>query len=264
MTDIQRGFRDVDRQVETASFGSYLETMSAALAVEKARTLDLLQPVAGQRLLDVGCGQGTDARHLSAAVGPGGQVVGLDLSRSLLGEAQRANARQPSLGFAVADAHEMPFADSAFDGARTERVLQHVEEPSRVLSEMCRVVRAGGRIVTSEPDWGSLVLDSSDPAAAGEVCDAIWRDRIPNPGIGRELVRRLVDVNATIVEVIPTTVVLRSLDLASEMLSLPHVASAELLEEFRDRDARGRFFAAITGFTVVARAPSSDASQVAG
>ena len=147
-------------------------TVSSALAAEKARTLNLLQPVGGQLLLDVGCGQGADARHLAAAVGPAGQVVGLDLSRSLIREARRANAGQPCLEFAVADAQEMPFADSSFDGSRTERVLQHVEEPSRVLAEMCRVVAPGWPHRRLGPDWGSLVMDSSDPSAAeGVRCD---------------------------------------------------------------------------------------------
>jgi ubiquinone/menaquinone biosynthesis C-methylase UbiE len=51
-------------------------------------------------------------------------------------------------------ATRLEFADAAFDGCRTERVLQHVADPRTAVLEMIRVAKPGGWIVCCEPDWG--------------------------------------------------------------------------------------------------------------
>lgn len=69
----------------------------------------------------------------------------------------------------VADGRCLPFQDSCFDGAWADRVLQHVEDPERVLDEMFRVVRPGGRIVLADPDYATQVLDIEDQNLAAQV-----------------------------------------------------------------------------------------------
>jgi len=126
---------------------------------------DMLQPRAGERVLDIGCGAGTAELILSllqpgeAAPGgdgdPAGQThfVGVDIVRSRLRDAGRA-AREHGLRseFAAADAARLPFASSSFDAAFAVAVLQHVEQPSRTLTELARVMRPGARLVRVEPD----------------------------------------------------------------------------------------------------------------
>jgi ubiquinone/menaquinone biosynthesis C-methylase UbiE len=60
---------------------------------------------------------------------------------------------------AVAELHDLPFADACFDGVRCERVLQHADEPLAALHELARVVRPGGRLVTIDPDRGVFAMD---------------------------------------------------------------------------------------------------------
>ena len=60
--------------------------------------------------------------------------------------------------------------------------------PSRVIEEMTRVVRPGGRVVCAEPDWGSFMIDDEDLEAVDAVA-AAWTSRLRNKYIGRQLGR---------------------------------------------------------------------------
>jgi ubiquinone/menaquinone biosynthesis C-methylase UbiE len=56
----------------------------------------------------------------------------------------------------------LEFPDSSFDGVRSDRTLQHVEDPERALTELVRVVKRGRRVVVMDPDWETLALDAID------------------------------------------------------------------------------------------------------
>ena len=117
------------------------------------RALRLLGLQPGASVLEVGCGTGVFLPALATAVGPSGRIVGLDHSSPLLDEAR---ARVERLGLAdqielvQGDAQALPFEDGQFDAAHCERVLMHLEDPSRAIREMARVVRQGGRVVAAE------------------------------------------------------------------------------------------------------------------
>ncbi|WP_323127061.1 class I SAM-dependent methyltransferase [Rubrobacter marinus] len=104
-------------------------------------------PLAGKRVLDVGCGAGVLARSLSAQ---GARVVGVDPNEQALALAREA---VPEGKFYRAGAQELPFADRSFDGAVFLNSLHHVPEPGMhaALREAARVVKPGGNIVVIEP-----------------------------------------------------------------------------------------------------------------
>jgi ubiquinone/menaquinone biosynthesis C-methylase UbiE len=101
-----------------------------------------IQP--GDRLLDVGCGTGF---LLLAAAQRCGQAVGVDVTPAMLAEAKRRaeEAGLANVALREANAEALPFADSRFDAVLTRLTLHHMADPGRVLSEMYRVCRAGGR-----------------------------------------------------------------------------------------------------------------------
>lgn len=70
---------------------------------------------------------------------------------------------------AVANGRLLPFAAGRFDGAWADRVLQYVAEPGRVLDELLRVVRPGGRVALADPDYDTQVLDIDDEQLARRV-----------------------------------------------------------------------------------------------
>jgi ubiquinone/menaquinone biosynthesis C-methylase UbiE len=254
LTGIPRGFRDVDAVDDTERFGRYLERVASMIAAEKQKTHDLLEPSAGQRLLDVGCGLGDDVRALAARVGPAGAVVGIDVSASLIDSARELGL-PAGVEFHTADAHGLPFTNDSFDGARVERALQHVADPARVLSEMARVVRPRGIVIASEPDWGTLTVDGTDRAATRKVLTALCDEHIRNGWMGRQLVGYLTRAGVEPTEVRPTTLVIRSLPVAIDILGLADVADAatDWFADLQQRENSGSFFASVTAFTVKGR-----------
>jgi SAM-dependent methyltransferase len=89
------------------------------------------------RVLDVACGTGRLAGFFAAEAG---RYTGLDVSRAMLAEAQRA---RPALTWVQGDATRLPFADRSFDLVVTTRFLRHLDAPARtaVLRELARVSR---------------------------------------------------------------------------------------------------------------------------
>jgi SAM-dependent methyltransferase len=106
---------------------------------------DLVGVERGGRYLDLGCSAGLYTRSL--APGDAGEVVGVDISPSMLKEAaRRARERGARPSFARADAHDLPFADACFSGAVCGGTLNELGDPARALRETRRVLETGGRI----------------------------------------------------------------------------------------------------------------------
>ena len=93
----------------------------------------------GSLLLDLACGAGLLAPHVA---GRGHRHVGLDLSATALPQA-RDHGVVPVRG----DVLHLPFADAVADVVVAGEVLEHVEEPLRLVAEACRVLRPGGTLV---------------------------------------------------------------------------------------------------------------------
>ncbi len=142
----------------------------------------------GERLLDVGCGRGEAALGLAQDLGEGGELVGVDLSESMLRVA-RSNARtaRSRVRFTVGDARSLDEPDNSFDAARSERTLQWLADPAAAVGEMVRVVRPGGRISLIDTDWSTFGLDVGDHAIAALVRDAMQTERNRASNVGRRL-----------------------------------------------------------------------------
>lgn len=111
-----------------------------------------LGPLAGKRVLDVGCGKGRFARVFHEQE-PAAELWGLDISEEMLRQVPEGiRTRAGSMT-------ELPFADGFFDGAYATESLEHAVEIERAVGEICRVVKAGGRIAIIDKNaaaWGRL------------------------------------------------------------------------------------------------------------
>lgn len=263
MPGLSGGWSHVDRAADTARYVDYLDAASAMSFFRdyKRRTFELLDIRPGHRLLDVGCGTGDDVRALAPLVGPHGWVVGVDSSATMIAEARRRaqNSGLP-MEFCVGDAHNLGFADQAFDGVRVDRTLQHLARPERALAEAVRVLRTGGRIVVAEPDWDSLLIDAPDRAATRAIvnfrCDSYCQG-----WIGRQLARLLAAAGVAGVDVTGVTLTVRDYATAERLLGLQEAAhgaadagivergaAVRWLESLRAAADAGRFFSAVVGF----------------
>ncbi|MBV9804891.1 MAG: class I SAM-dependent methyltransferase [Solirubrobacterales bacterium] len=125
----------------------------------------------GERVLDLGCGDGTltgvladaaltgvhpDAALSDARGAPGGEVLGVDVAEAAL---RRARARHPRLVFVLAPVDgPLPLDDNAFDVVWASEVIEHVADTARWLSEVRRVLAPRGRLLLTTPDHGRLRL----------------------------------------------------------------------------------------------------------
>jgi SAM-dependent methyltransferase len=117
-----------------------------------ARRAFLLAHVrAGERVLDLGAGDGAFAAELRAA---GCDVVAVDVAEEAL---RRARARVPGLhALPVEEGAPLPLAEDAFDAVWAGEVLEHVADVVGLLAEVRRVLRWGGRLLVTTPYHGRI------------------------------------------------------------------------------------------------------------
>lgn len=143
----------------------------------------LLPPLEGVRVLDLGCARGGFSRDLAQR---GALVTAVDISPAAIAFTQEK--LDPFGGVArVADAAALPFANGEFDVTVALETLHHVANPDEVLDEVVRVTRPGGHIVISVENQvsvqglSSLVLRatgrrvSSAPVWVPMTLPRVWR-----------------------------------------------------------------------------------------
>ena len=123
---------------------------------------ETLQPKAGRRILDVGCGVGTAEVSLGRLRITQVQLFGMDFVLDYVRQASMATkAHNIRAGFMCGDARRLPFAPAAFDSTFCVAVLQHVRDLTAAIHEFARVTKPGGRVVVVEPDNGARYWYSS-------------------------------------------------------------------------------------------------------
>jgi SAM-dependent methyltransferase len=115
--------------------------------------VETLRPRPGNRILDVGCGEGTAEVRIGRLHVSQIRLVGIDLVFDRVKTAkQQVAGHNQRVGFAVADASRLPFRDKAFDSTFCVAVLQHIADLDTAVRECARVTVKGGRVLAVEPD----------------------------------------------------------------------------------------------------------------
>lgn len=113
----------------------------------RATLIDQVNPLPGQRVLDVATGTGLVAFALARR---GCEVVGLDQSQDMLGVARRHLSERPELArrvtFVQGEAEKLPFADGEFDALTFTYLLRYVDDRAATMRELARVVKPRARI----------------------------------------------------------------------------------------------------------------------
>jgi ubiquinone/menaquinone biosynthesis C-methylase UbiE len=170
----------------------YLRVIGNLLNHIKQRSYAFMQIQPGHKVLDLGCGPGTDTISLAPLVGVNGQVIGADYDEAMIAEAEQ-RAEQAGLNTWVShkrvDAMSLPFETDYFDSCRSERLFQHLSNPAQALSEMTRVTKSGGWVVVLDTDWGSLSTDSDETDIERRLVRFLAESSLHNGYSGRKLYR---------------------------------------------------------------------------
>jgi ubiquinone/menaquinone biosynthesis C-methylase UbiE len=120
--------------------------------------VEFLGVSAHSRVLEVGSGLGILAAEVASAADDV-LVCGLEKSTEQISAA----IETPLVTYVQGDAHQLDFPDSSFDLVYARYVLEHVSNPQKVLTEMRRVTRPGGRVAACENDITLIRLDPPCP-----------------------------------------------------------------------------------------------------
>ena len=120
--------------------------------ITRGRLREVLDPQAGERILEIGPGTGYYTLDMAEWVGPQGRVEIFDIQQEFLdhvtlaAEGSGVSNIVPTLG----DATDLPFEDASFDAVVLTGVLGEIPDRAAALREIERVLRRGGRLVVGE------------------------------------------------------------------------------------------------------------------
>jgi 2-polyprenyl-3-methyl-5-hydroxy-6-metoxy-1,4-benzoquinol methylase len=139
--------------------------------------------VAGERVLDIGCGSGGATRSAARAVGPDGLVVGLDICQEAVEYARGKTPEGMQVVYRRCQAERLTaIPDRSFDCVVASLVLDQVTDLTAVIAEAHRALRPGGRMVASVMAFDRL--RPMDASFMGAVVAVVGR-RTPGALAGR-------------------------------------------------------------------------------
>ncbi|MDB1123804.1 methyltransferase domain-containing protein [Vibrio algarum] len=227
------------------------------------RSIDLLTNGGLLSVLDVGSGTGFDCWSFMIHFGEGTKITGVDSSKIMIEEATiRYGVKYPQINFITASVEHLPFKNNTYSATHCERLLCHLPSPNTAIEEIIRVTKPGGRVVVTEADYGTTIIHS-DLLALTERLVNLLCISITNHRIGRQLSGTLAANGLKDIVIETNNLVFRSLnefDRASGLISslesavekgvLTNNEKTAWLEDQRNKDEKGQFFASTTFFTV--------------
>jgi SAM-dependent methyltransferase len=150
-----------------AKWAKFQSEMDRNLADCTVGLLKLAAPQPGENVLDIGCGAGEISWRMAEAVGPGGKVMGVDVSRPLLNQARsRAHAR--NVHFEEGDAASYPFQPE-FDLIISRFGVMFFDDPKAAFANIRKAAARGGRLAficwrpMPENEWTTLPMSAARP-----------------------------------------------------------------------------------------------------
>ncbi len=144
MDHFSRVKEEFKRQAETLSIAP---VFTDAGVLEQIRTA--IKPSRAMRVLDLGCGPGI----VTAAIAPDvKEIVAYDLTPEMLAKARKTCVESglKNVRFELGSAEQLPFEEESFDCVVTRLTIHHFLDPHRVMNEVVRVTRRGGKVVVAD------------------------------------------------------------------------------------------------------------------
>src|SRR5262249_29881906 len=120
--------------------------------ITRPRLREILDPRAGERILEVGPGTGYYTLEVADWIQPDGELEILDLQQEMLDHTMRRAGERALANITPtqSDATSMPYEDGSFDAVYLTTVLGEIPDQDAALREISRVLKPGGRLVVGE------------------------------------------------------------------------------------------------------------------
>lgn len=150
-------------QINSAAYDDWHQTVHSQDVLTENKlegwhmdALSLSPPLTDLNILEVGCGAGDFAIHLSKQKAI---VTAVDFSTKAIEIAkEKSKAQSELIDFQVADAQSLPFAANSFDLIFSCECLEHVPDPQKALNEFYRVLKPSGSLILTTENYSNAMI----------------------------------------------------------------------------------------------------------
>jgi ubiquinone/menaquinone biosynthesis C-methylase UbiE len=135
---------------------NYLQNSRRLLVNLKEHSYNFFRSINNGTIIDLGCGAGNDVIELAKITGKDLKIIGVDHDPAMLQQAKEDSNEISNVDFILSEAYPLPFEDETISGLRTERLIQHLNNPEKVIGEINRILKKDHPLVIIETDWNSL------------------------------------------------------------------------------------------------------------
>lgn len=259
-----RDFGNLDCSQDAVYLIDSMDRMYELPAIQaiKKRAISLLALEKGDSVIEVGCGLGCDAEAMGEIVGSDGVVMGLDFSELMFNEARR-RSKQTCVKYVIGNAEDINYPNDSFTASYADRLLISQKNVVKVVDELVRIVKPGGRVCMTDVDMESIVIFPFQDQLT-DILKNRLREIVRNPFIGRELFHMLKLRGLVNLKIFPEAYIIRNFDLVNTMIDYPRIIcdlyragkytkeeALRIWQSFVDADADNTFLYGVTLFTAV-------------
>lgn len=237
---------------------NYLQNSRKLLVNLKESSYTYFENINNGTIIDLGCGAGKDVIEMAKLVSPSTKVIGIDHDPVMLDQGKADAKGMDNVEFILSEAYPLQFDDESVNGLRTERVVQHLKEPQKVIDEIARILAPGSPFVILETDWHSLSLYTPHTDTQKKLNAYLTDTKINNGFAAKKLTSYLKQSNFKDIKFQIHPFILTTLDEANQYLWIEKMIQEtaekgfisqqefdKLYEAMKQADAEGYFACSI-------------------